>query len=90
MAVIRKTTFRCDACGKEVPAKRDLVSIRVEKGTHSQHRWSDTVVGVKTDLCDGCEKALLENLKGFFGEGVYETLRRAPKREKPAAKTAKS
>lgn len=81
MATIRKMIYRCDSCAKDVPAPRDLVQLRVEKGQHGRY-GNGTLVGAKADLCAECENDLLINLKMFFGAEVYELLRRKPPRVK--------
>jgi hypothetical protein len=78
MATIRKTIYRCDACGETVPAKRDLVQFRVERGPRGY--YSSGVTGIRTDLCDSCEVGFLTNLPPFYGDAdaINKTLRRDP------------
>lgn len=79
MATIRKVIHRCDSCGMDQAAGRDLVQLRVEKGTHGRY---GQLVGAKADFCNECEYLLLTALKGYFGAEVYELLRRKPPRAK--------
>lgn len=83
MATIRKTTYRCDSCGEAVPAKRDLVQFRVERGTRGYY-YSDSSQGIRSDLCDSCEVKFLAALTPFYldGEAIEKALRRDPPKPK--------
>lgn len=73
MATIRKTTYRCDACGAVMKKKRDLKSFAVLYGTapYRQDR-----PGIKAEFCDDCEAKFSSALEPFFGEEGARSIRR--------------
>lgn len=82
MATIRKTTYRCDACGQTVAAKSDLKQFRVEMGPRGYYYRNDNSVGIKADFCDSCEVKFLDALAPFYSQEGAQTLRREPPKPK--------
>jgi uncharacterized protein YlaI len=78
MAQIRKTTYLCDSCGKEVEKKGDLRTLQVVPQTGSGYDYNRAV---RTDLCEKCEDEFVISLGPYVKEEdltVIATYRRSP------------
>ena len=64
MAQIRKTTYLCDSCGKEVPRKKDLRKFSVHEHAPGGG-WRGSAA---TDLCGECEQKFAAAVETFFDE----------------------
>ena len=73
MAQIRSTRYVCDACEKDVPAKRDLRKFGVQVRVGN---WPETT----TDLCEECETLMISALGAYFVPDHLSDLRREEKR----------
>jgi hypothetical protein len=74
MATIRKTTYRCDACGEPVPRKKELRPFTLLYGpTPSGYRASRPVI--KAEFCAACDDKFVAALVPFFGEGATKVRR---------------
>ena len=64
MAQIRKTTYICDSCDKEVPKKKDLRKFSV----HEHAPGGGWRGAAATDLCEECEPKFTAAVEEFFNE----------------------
>lgn len=67
MAQIRKTTYICDSCGKEVEKKKDLAKFSIQEHAPGGG-WRGSAA---TDLCTDCETKFLGSVTTFF-DGEHE------------------
>lgn len=63
MAQIRKTTYICDSCEKEVEKKKDLRKFSVIEHAPGGG-WKASPA---TDLCESCEPNFISAVTPFFG-----------------------
>jgi hypothetical protein len=69
MATKTATTYFCDSCGEE-QGRTDLRRFDLEEKKMN----GDRVVGVRMDLCTGCEAKLHEALRPLMAADQYEKI----------------
>ncbi len=76
MATIRKTTYRCDACGAAVARKKDLRPFTLLYGPGSYRYGRVEREGIKAEFCDDCEARFVAAIQPFFGDDGVSGIRR--------------